>query len=128
MVELGDEIVARVVESTRPRPRHFSDASMHRSLGPRGRGPRASFPEWLSRTRDLVEELRQTTLARWAELGEMCSALAVEEAHLQEGRHQLEALIRAAKAVYDHDVAEVEREHTALDTEHVEAAKALREL
>ncbi|KAF0892948.1 hypothetical protein E2562_020061 [Oryza meyeriana var. granulata] len=65
----------------------------------------------------------------------MRSAMAAEEVHLQEGRQQLESLVRVAKAVYDHDVAEVERECSALDRERVvfiaareKAMKALREL
>ncbi|KAF0888022.1 hypothetical protein E2562_009605 [Oryza meyeriana var. granulata] len=65
----------------------------------------------------------------------MCSAIAVEEVHLREGNQQLEVLIRAAKAVYDRDVAEVEWECTALDIQCVKAiavrkevVKALREL
>ncbi|KAF0919330.1 hypothetical protein E2562_029191 [Oryza meyeriana var. granulata] len=65
----------------------------------------------------------------------MRSALATKEAYLQEGRHQLEAFVRATKAVYDRSIAEVEWERTALDAECVEvvtareaAAKALREL
>ncbi|KAF0919777.1 hypothetical protein E2562_031470 [Oryza meyeriana var. granulata] len=75
----------------------------------------------------LVEELHETTLAGWAGLKETRSVLAGEEAYLQEGCQQLEALIHAAKAVYDRDVDEVEREHSSMDTECVEAIAAREE-
>ncbi|KAF0901395.1 hypothetical protein E2562_000276 [Oryza meyeriana var. granulata] len=127
--------MAQVIESTCPRPRHSHNPSTHYSSGPRGRGPRASFLASLSGAWDLVEELREATLARWAELDEMCSALTVEEAHLQKGRQQLESLVHVAKAVNDRNVAKVEREQSTLDAECVEAVaaredapKALREL
>ncbi|KAF0888751.1 hypothetical protein E2562_017601 [Oryza meyeriana var. granulata] len=94
-----------------------------------------SFLESLGRAWDLVEELQKTTLAGWVEHDEIRSARATEEAYLREGHQQLEVLAGAAKAVYDYDVAEVERERTAPDMERdeavatrEEAAKALKEL
>ncbi|KAF0934143.1 hypothetical protein E2562_022829 [Oryza meyeriana var. granulata] len=45
-------------------------------------------------------------------------------ARLEEGCQKLEALVRVTKAVYDRDVAKVEREHTALEVERVKAVAA----
>ncbi|KAF0921547.1 hypothetical protein E2562_009288 [Oryza meyeriana var. granulata] len=50
-----------------------------------------------------------------------------EEAHLKEGHQQLEVLIRAAKAVYNRDVAEVEWVRITLDAECIEAVAAREE-
>ncbi|KAF0921054.1 hypothetical protein E2562_038404 [Oryza meyeriana var. granulata] len=58
----------------------------------------------------------------------MHSTQAVEEARLQEGCQQLELLIYASKVVYDHDMAEVERERSVLDVERIEAIAAMEEV
>ncbi|KAF0906165.1 hypothetical protein E2562_009189 [Oryza meyeriana var. granulata] len=81
----------------------------------------------LSRSWDLVEELQVATLAGWVELDEMHSALAKEEVHLQEGSQQQESVVRATKVVYDRNVAEVERERSALDMGCAEAVAAREE-
>ncbi|KAF0891186.1 hypothetical protein E2562_006544 [Oryza meyeriana var. granulata] len=80
----------------------------------------------LSRAQGLVEELCETTITGWVELEEMRSALVAEEACRQEGRQQLEALICAAKVVYNREVAKIEQEHSTLDVERVEDIAARR--
>ncbi|KAF0928214.1 hypothetical protein E2562_038456 [Oryza meyeriana var. granulata] len=97
------ELKEEVLEPKDDMPQHGVAAPVH-SL-PRGGGLHRRLS-----AREVVDRLRAVAAAEWAELNEKCFSLAKERECLEEGRQVLETLVRTAKAVYECDVAEIERE------------------
>ncbi|KAF0908503.1 hypothetical protein E2562_025465 [Oryza meyeriana var. granulata] len=105
-----EAMVARL-EASPPRceeaaPEHEERAPKPKD-GPRGGRCREVFPDVLASAREVVEQLQAAATAERAELYGERYALAEERERLEEGCKLLEALVRVAKAVYDHDVEKV---------------------